>query len=165
MFRDRLEFPELLRKVAELARRFQANAVLIEDRVSGTSLIQEAKRCGIQGVIGIEPWGDKESRMMTQTPKLEAGSLILPKSASWLADFISEYLAFHRGDMTIKWTLCPSFWSGRASVIRTCSNLILAAAMTSAFHHQTTSCIGLDVAKPPTTGWWTRRGRIGSCRA
>jgi predicted phage terminase large subunit-like protein len=87
----------LVKKVVELARRFQAGAVLIEDRVSGTSLIQEAKRGGIQGVIGVEPWGDKESRMMTQTPKLEAGSVILPRSASWLADFVSEYLAFPSG--------------------------------------------------------------------
>jgi predicted phage terminase large subunit-like protein len=94
VFRDRLEFPALVKKVVDLAGRFRANAVLIEDRVSGTSLIQEAKHRGVQGVIGVEPSADKLSRVMTQTPKLEAGSLILPRSAPWLADFVGEYLAF-----------------------------------------------------------------------
>ena len=35
--------------------------------------------------------------MYSQTPKLEAGSLILPKSAPWLSDFMEEYLAFPDG--------------------------------------------------------------------
>jgi predicted phage terminase large subunit-like protein len=94
VFRDRLEFPELVRKVIELAQRYRPDAILIEDRVSGTSLIQEAKHRGVQGVIGVDPSADKLSRMMTQTPKLEAGSLFLPMTAHWLADFIGEYLSF-----------------------------------------------------------------------
>jgi phage terminase large subunit-like protein len=35
--------------------------------------------------------------MYSQTPKLEAGSLILPKSAPWLSEFLEEYLAFPDG--------------------------------------------------------------------
>jgi predicted phage terminase large subunit-like protein len=35
--------------------------------------------------------------MMTQTAKLEQGSLILPRSAPWLSDFLVEYLAFQYG--------------------------------------------------------------------
>jgi predicted phage terminase large subunit-like protein len=97
VFRNRLEFPELVRKVRELAHRYKADATLIEDRVSGTSLIQESRRSGLQRVVGIEPTGDKESRMMTQTAKLEQGSLILPRSAPWLSDFLVEYLAFQYG--------------------------------------------------------------------
>jgi predicted phage terminase large subunit-like protein len=97
ILRDRLEFPKLVKKVVELARKFQANSVLIEDRVSGTSLIQEAKRLGVQGVIGISPSTDKQSRMMGQTPKVEARSLILPESASWRGDFLPEYLSFPYG--------------------------------------------------------------------
>jgi predicted phage terminase large subunit-like protein len=114
VFRDRLEFPELVRKVIEMACRFQAKAVLIEDRVSGTSLIQEARRRGFQRVIGIEPSADKQSRMMAQTPKLEAGSLILPRSTPWLADFISEYLAFPSGQFDDQMDALSQFleWQG-----------------------------------------------------
>jgi predicted phage terminase large subunit-like protein len=35
--------------------------------------------------------------MQAQTPKLESGSLILPRSAPWLDDFLIEYLAFPKG--------------------------------------------------------------------
>ena len=35
--------------------------------------------------------------MYGQTPKLESRSLILPRSAPWLDDFIEEYLAFPQG--------------------------------------------------------------------
>ena len=97
IFRDRLEFPELAQFVIAHAQRFQATAILIEDKVSGTSLIQTAKRNGLQGVIGVKPSSDKESRMYGQTPKLESRSLILPRSAPWLDDFIEEYLAFPQG--------------------------------------------------------------------
>lgn len=35
--------------------------------------------------------------MSGQTPKLQAGSLVLPKAASWLDDFMLEYLSFPSG--------------------------------------------------------------------
>lgn len=94
VFRDRLEFPELAKLVSAHSQCFRATAILIEDKVSGTSLIQTAKRNGLQGVISVKPSSDKESRMYGQTPKLEARSLFLPRSARWRDDFIEEYLAF-----------------------------------------------------------------------
>jgi predicted phage terminase large subunit-like protein len=97
IFRDRLEFPELAKFVIAHAQRFQATAILIEDKVSGTSLIQTAKRNGLQGVIGVKPSSDKESRMYVQTPKLESRSLILPRTTTGRDDFIEEYLAFPQG--------------------------------------------------------------------
>lgn len=94
LYRSRPEFPELTRLVTSHAQRHQATAILIEDRVSGTSLIQQARANGLSGVIPMQPTADKLSRMYVQSPKLEAGSLFLPKSASWLGDFVTEYLAF-----------------------------------------------------------------------
>jgi predicted phage terminase large subunit-like protein len=94
VFRNRLEFPGLAKLVCTHAQRFQAGAILIEDQNSGTSLIQTAKRNGLQGVIPVRPSKDKATRMYGQTPKLEAGSLYLPRRAPWRADFIEEYVAF-----------------------------------------------------------------------
>jgi predicted phage terminase large subunit-like protein len=94
VYRARLEFPELAKFVCAHAKRFNATAILIEDKASGTSLVQYVKRNGLQGVVPVKPSSDKESRMYGQTPKLEAGSLYLPKFAPWREDFISEYLAF-----------------------------------------------------------------------
>lgn len=65
--------------------------------VSGTSLIHTARKIGLQGVVAVKPSSDKASRMLVQTPKLEGGSLFLPRSSPWLADFMQEYLAFPKG--------------------------------------------------------------------
>jgi predicted phage terminase large subunit-like protein len=92
VFRDRLEFPELAKLVCAHAQKFQANAILIEDKASGTSLIQTAKRIGVQGVVAVKPSSDKVSRMYGQMSKLE--SLYLPRIAPWREDFIEEYLGF-----------------------------------------------------------------------
>ena len=97
LYRDRPEFPELAKLVMSHAQKAQANAILIEDSSSGTSLIQTVRRAGLQGVIAMKPTADKATRMYGQTPKLEAGSLFIPKSAPWFAEFLAEYLAFPKG--------------------------------------------------------------------
>jgi len=97
VLRQKLEFPELNKLVSAHAGKHSANTILIEDQASGSSLIQTAKRNGLQGVVAIRPDTDKATRMFRQTPKLEAGSLILPKSAPWLSDFLEECLAFPGG--------------------------------------------------------------------
>ena len=43
------------------------------------------------------PEGDKWMRMEAQTPRFEAGHVLLPKEAPWLATFLDELLAFPRG--------------------------------------------------------------------
>ena len=61
----------------------------------------------------MQPSTDKTSRMYVQTPKLEAGSLYLPKSAPWLDDLMTEYLAFpKRVGTTIKLMHCHNFSNG-----------------------------------------------------
>lgn len=47
--RRRMEYPELKRAVREQATRFNVTTVLIEDKSSGTELIQELKRDGLHG--------------------------------------------------------------------------------------------------------------------
>jgi predicted phage terminase large subunit-like protein len=97
VFRDRLEYPELKRKVIELHRRWRpytnSYALLIEKMGSGMSLIQDLKREHIHAVA-ILPKEDKVIRMNAQTARLQAGSVLLPRNAPWLDDFFQEVLAF-----------------------------------------------------------------------
>jgi len=44
--------------------------------------------------IGITPDGDKLVRMEAQTPRIEAGHVLLPKEAPWLGVFLEELLGF-----------------------------------------------------------------------
>jgi len=97
VFRGRLEFPDLRRKIALLAARYHAKAVLIEDAGSG-SLLLDALRSdlplGMPRPIGIKPRGSKEERMRIASYKFEAGQVYLPRQSEWLAVYKRELLGF-----------------------------------------------------------------------
>jgi len=100
VFRERLEYPDLKRKVVELHKRWRyaANdyALAIENKGSGMSLIQDLQDEHIHA-IAVDPAGDKVMRMNEQTARIEAGSVSLPKQAPWLDEFRREILAFPAG--------------------------------------------------------------------
>lgn len=97
VFRQRLEYPELRRAVADLATAYAASAVLIEDKGSGTHLIQDLRRSGRLFPIACTPEGDKVMRLHAQSVKFETGQVLLPERAPWLDDFLAELLAFPGG--------------------------------------------------------------------
>lgn len=95
VFRRRMEYPDLKRKAIELAGLHGAHTVLIEDKASGTQLIQELSRTGMDGVKAYEPSdNDKYMRMVAQTVVFENGRVLLPKEASWLGEYIKELTGF-----------------------------------------------------------------------
>jgi predicted phage terminase large subunit-like protein len=96
-FRDKLEFPKLMDEICQRALKYAADSVLIEDKASGTSATQHLKNSGLQRVVSIVPYRDKQTRMYTRTPDLEAGSLLIPSSAPWRGQFVQEYLEFPAG--------------------------------------------------------------------
>jgi predicted phage terminase large subunit-like protein len=95
--REQLDYPSLKRRVVETRQRHNAHDVVIEDKGSGTSLIQDLKREGAVRPIAFMPEGDKLTRMSAQSAKIEAGQVHLPRQASWLGDFKTELMAFPRG--------------------------------------------------------------------
>ena len=97
VYRQRLEYPELKRKVVVLAREFRAGAVLIEDAAAGIQLVQELKRGGIPQITPVKAQGDKEMRMRAQTAMIEAGKVFIPREASWVDDYLHEMAMFPKG--------------------------------------------------------------------
>ncbi len=98
VLRERLDYPHLKMRVIEMARRFAAHSVLIEDKGSGTQLIQDLRyeKTGVR-LIGIIPEADKITRMSSQSHQIQAGQVILPESAPWLDEFKTEIMAFPNG--------------------------------------------------------------------
>jgi predicted phage terminase large subunit-like protein len=92
-WRDKVGFPDLRRKVAELCRTFRVQNLLIEDTGAGSSLIQELKHLGIPA-IGRKATTSKEARLSGVTAYIESGQVLFPKDAPWLAEFLSELLGF-----------------------------------------------------------------------
>lgn len=93
-FRDRLDYPGVKRAVKSLAEKWKPNAVLIEDKASGQSLIQELRAETRLAIVAIEPEGDKITRANAVSSIVEAGLVYLPEVAPWLTDFESEVFAF-----------------------------------------------------------------------
>lgn len=93
----RVEYPELKRAVLAHAKRYDPRAILIEDKASGQSIIQDMRRAGGLPVIAVQPRGDKLVRVARVTPMLEAGLVALPHYAPWLAAFEAEITAFPHG--------------------------------------------------------------------
>ena len=98
VYRAKLEFTALRARAISLAKECGADYVLIEDKGSGTSLIQDL-RANPDGLrpLGIQPENDKATRMLTETPALERGQVYLPAEAPWLSDFLHEFMAFPHG--------------------------------------------------------------------
>jgi predicted phage terminase large subunit-like protein len=97
VFRKRLDYPDLKRAVKEQAQAFGPQTILIEDKASGTQLIQELVVEGMHAIQKYEPSMDKVTRMNTVTSTIENGFVHLPDKASWLAEYLHELTTFPRG--------------------------------------------------------------------
>lgn len=99
--RGKWEAPELLVQ----ARAFWAKhkpgpaplrAFKVEDKVSGTGLIQTLKREGIP-MLAIQRDRDKVTRAYDAAPMIESGNVLLPRDAPWLSDLLAEATTFPNG--------------------------------------------------------------------
>jgi phage terminase large subunit-like protein len=84
VLRKKLEYPDLKRAVIEQSRRFNPTAILIEDKASGTQLIQELIEAGLSRVTRYKPDGDKIMRLHAQTaaPRHSPGSPALRRPST-----------------------------------------------------------------------------------
>ena len=97
VFRKKLSYPDLKRAVVEQNQLFNPTTILIEDKASGTQLIQELIDAGMSKVTRYKPDGDKIMRLHSQTATIENGFVHLPIEAHWLPDYLSELMMFPNG--------------------------------------------------------------------
>jgi predicted phage terminase large subunit-like protein len=99
----RMEFTELKNRFQQLYNIHKANAVLVEDRASGQSLIQEMKMQTNIPVIAMSTKNvNKVLRFDAVTPLFESGKVFLPENAHWLADYeyqITNFPSTEHDDM------------------------------------------------------------------
>jgi predicted phage terminase large subunit-like protein len=97
IFREKLDYPRLKHAVKSYSMSYNPDVILIEDKASGTQLIQELKYDGMWNVKGITPTGDKIMRLHAQTARIEAGLVLLPQEALWLEEYLKEITTFPYG--------------------------------------------------------------------
>jgi len=98
VLRKRLAYPDLKRAVLAQIGYRHPNLVLIEDKASGTQLIQDLVSEGIGCIKRRDPkQKDKVMRMHEQTGLIEGGFVYLPEKISWLGEYLHELAIFPNG--------------------------------------------------------------------
>ena len=99
VYRERMDYPTLKRAVAEQSRRWSAKVVVIEDRASGTQVIQELNYEGIYSIQSYQPGPnhDKIMRMYACCNLIEKGCVYLPEEADWVREYLNELTIFPNG--------------------------------------------------------------------
>ncbi len=100
ILREKLNYPDLKKTIIAHARKHLADSVIIENKGSGISLIDDLRQGGEAGdpmPISFDPESDKITRMSAQSAQIEAGRVFLARGAAWLGDFQAELLQFPHG--------------------------------------------------------------------
>jgi predicted phage terminase large subunit-like protein len=84
-------------RIKALALEWKVDRILIEDTASGMGLIQILRQDRTLWPIGRRSNLNKVVRMAQHEGRFEAGLILFPKEAPWLADFEAELLAFPNG--------------------------------------------------------------------
>ena len=110
IWREKVQFPKLKRSATYYLEEFRPHETLIEDKSSGTSLIQCLREETKLPIIAIDPGSfSKTIRMENESMAIEAGLVWIPEStttdmrwfaypALWLVDFEDECMQFPMGD-------------------------------------------------------------------
>lgn len=98
--RGKWEAPDLLTQARAFWNKHKAmtgrgtlRKMEVEDKVSGTGLIQTLKREGIP-VIALQRNIDKVTRAMDAAPMIESGNVLIPRDAPWLSSYLAEFTQF-----------------------------------------------------------------------
>lgn len=94
VWRDKVEFPDLKRAAALQYAKWHPSVVLIEDKASGQSLVQELQRETGIPIVKVSADADKSVRAAAVTSYVEAKRVFLPTGAAWVADWIDEHAKF-----------------------------------------------------------------------
>jgi len=94
-FRQKMEFPELKHNVRQMANQWDADVVLVEDKSSGTQLIQQLRAEDFSQIQAAPASNDeKVMRLRAQTSKIQGGFALFPQSAPWLDAYLLELTTF-----------------------------------------------------------------------
>lgn len=94
--RGKWEAPELLVQARAFWLKHQRSGprgMNVEDKASGTGLIQTLRREGIP-IIAVQRNNDKITRAYDAAPFIESGNVLLPADAPWLSEFLDESAKF-----------------------------------------------------------------------
>ena len=109
MWYDRVTYPELRKLAQDSYEEYQPDAVLIEKKASGQSLLQDLRIAGVP-VLEYLPDRDKQARAHASSALLEDGRIFYPSSRKWAKDLIDICSAFPATDNDDIVDTCTQAW-------------------------------------------------------
>ena len=109
MWYDRVTYPELRKLAQEAYQDWEPDAVLIEKKASGQSLLQDLRMAGIP-VLEYMPDRDKEARAHASSALLEDGRIYFPSDKKWAKNLIDICAAFPATDNDDIVDTCTQAW-------------------------------------------------------
>lgn len=95
---ERMEYPEMEQRINDLAIKWGANTVLVEDAGNGTTFVKANAGQWPHAIIPISVGTkSKEFRFDSCLTYIEEGRVYLPHEAPWLEHYENELLAFPNG--------------------------------------------------------------------
>jgi predicted phage terminase large subunit-like protein len=94
LFREKLPYPDLKKKVIELLNLYSPKYICIEDKASGQSIIQDLRNEGYTNIIAIKPKLDKITRFASTIPYFQSGRILIPTNAVYLKCLLEELTKF-----------------------------------------------------------------------
>jgi len=95
--RAKMNFPKLRNRLIAIADREQPDLILIEDKASGISLIQDLQNQTMLPIVPVKADVSKRARAFQSTGQYESGNIYHRRNALWLPDYEHEMLAFDNG--------------------------------------------------------------------
>jgi len=92
VIRGKFPFDQLKDKIVVVKERYRKASLVIEDSGISYGLIQSLREKHIN-VVDYKPKGDKQERLISQIDLFEGSSVLLPKEAPWLDEFVSDLLS------------------------------------------------------------------------
>jgi predicted phage terminase large subunit-like protein len=99
VYRRKVDAPTLKSDFYDLCTKWKPNIALIEDKSSGTGLIQYAQKETRLNVIPVKPDKDKIIRLINESPSFAAHKVVIPQQGqrAWVFDYVDELTSAPNG--------------------------------------------------------------------
>jgi predicted phage terminase large subunit-like protein len=110
IWRGKILYPQLPRKVISLANNYKPGSLDVEDAGLGPALIVEFRAASVPCFRGVKPSQSKPDRIAAMSSAFEARHVSLPRQAPWLGAFGSVNARTNRCEaITLNFLSLPNF--------------------------------------------------------
>ncbi len=94
MIRKKMSYPDLKITIEKWANRYKPREILIEDKASGQSIIQDLTLAGYNNIKPIKPKLDKITRFAAIVPLFQSGQAQIPAKSAYNRALLNELTSF-----------------------------------------------------------------------